>query len=455
MKEQALSKNKNICFIANFYKTFFFHEIAKHLEKEGYIINWIVTKENQYQFLIKKYNENNILLINKRNCLIDNAPIDDFKINELIYGDRVFKYDKINGIKFLSNIQEPIYKFISENNITNIFGEKTWAHELLIHRIITKRKELNCKYYSIATTRIPNGRIIFFKDEKDINIVKPLFSINSNEFINIKIEKPYYLALNDKILKSENSLKGKLTRLKKFFTNENIEKYDPNVLSNNIYRFIIPIREEYNRLTYNFIKKTDYKKIIDEKYILFGFHKQPESSIDVCGRYFEDQRITVLNLWRQLPPYWKLVIKEHSNEVGDRTYQFYRQLLKFPNIVLVNEKSDSHILIKNAQLVATNTGTMALEAALFGIPSITLSKVFFNTHNYCCNKTWVDLEKYSSIIELRNEIIQLEDNSNEYAKYITENSFDGAVGDIDSNPDIINPENIAKVTRAIVHIISQ
>jgi len=123
--------------------------------------------------------------------------------------------------------------------------------------------------------------------------------------------------------------------------------------------------------------------------------------------------------------------------------------------VLVNEKSDSHILIKNAQLVATNTGTMALEAALFGIPSITLSKVFFNTHNYCCNKTWVDLEKYSSIIELRNEIIQLEDNSNEYAKYITENSFDGAVGDIDSNPDIINPENIAKVTRAIVHIISQ
>ncbi|NDP22193.1 MAG: DUF354 domain-containing protein [Paludibacter sp.] len=453
MKEQDLSENKSICFVANFYKTFFFHEVAKQLQNQGYIISWIVTKEDQYQFLKEHYNIKNILLINKMHCRIQNQPIEDFKINELIYGDRIFNYTKEKGLIFLTNIQKPTYDFIKANRVSHIIGEKTWAHELLIHRIVSKRRELNCKYYLIATTRIPNGRIIFFEDEKETKIVKPIvngiITFKENKII---LEKPHYLLLNDKILHSANSLMGKLKRIKKYITGENIESNDPNVFAKSIYRFLIPVREEFNRITYKLIKKETVDKIVGQKYILFGFHKQPEASIDVCGRYYENQSENVINLWRQLPPDWKLIIKEHSNAVGDRSYIFYKRLLKYPNIILADEKVDSHLLIKNAQLVATNTGTMGLEAALMGIPAITFSKVFFNMHNYCKNVTWVELEKYTSIINLINEIKGYNDNSIEYANYIIESSFEGAVGDIDSNPDIVNDDIINKVTMAIVNI---
>lgn len=455
MKIQDTSENKNICFIANFYKTFFFHEIAKQFINEGYEIYWIVTKDSQYKFLKRYYNEKKILLIDRRHCLNHLEPLDDFKINELIYGDRVFKNEKLNGIKFLTNIQKPIYDFIKYNKINNIFGEKTWAHELLIHRIITKRKELNCRFFLIATTRIPNGRIFFYDDEKETEIVKPL--VNSNKLVignRIKIEKPDYLLLNDKILSSANSLWGKLNRIKKLFTGQNIEKYDPNVQFG-IYRFIIPMKEEFNRFSYKFVSKVGLNQIINHNYILFGFHKQPEASIDVCGRYFENQEENVLNLWRQLPPNWKLVIKEHSNAVGDRSYFFYKKILKYPNVILADEKLDSHMLIKSAQLVATNTGTMALEAALLGVPSITFSKVFFNSHNYCQQVNWNKLEGYPDLRVLIDEIKSRVDNTEEYSKYVIDSSFEGIVGDVDSNPNILNSDTIMKITNAINSIINQ
>ena len=76
-----------------------------------------MTKNDQYNFLKMYYPESNILLINRQYCSIESSPIDDYKIYELIYGDRVFSYDIKNGSKFLTNIQKPIYDFISRNNI--------------------------------------------------------------------------------------------------------------------------------------------------------------------------------------------------------------------------------------------------------------------------------------------------------------------------------------------------
>jgi UDP-N-acetylglucosamine 2-epimerase len=185
---------------------------------------------------------------------------------------------------------------------------------------------------------------------------------------------------------------------------------------------------------------------------LFGFHKQPEASIDVCGRYFENQFENVVNLWRQLPPDWYLVIKEHSNAIGDRSFNFFRKLRKYPRVILMNEKEDSHVLIQNAQLVATNTGTMALEAALMNIPAITLSRVFFNKLNYCRHCTWVDFEKYNSITDLIAEIKSVPNNIEEYTEFIMKNSFDGLISDVVSNPEVILPGNIEQLSKAVMEI---
>jgi hypothetical protein len=455
MKDQNFTKDENICFVANFYKTWFFERIAKELIANNISICWIVTKPSQAEILEKYYENNKILKIDRTYIQYKNTPVDDFKINELIFGDRVWKNEIKNGQKFLINIQRPIYTFIKSNNINLILGEVTWAHELLIHRMVTNRPELNCKYYSMHTVRIPDGRFAFFEDEKQAKLYESKKYLPQVKKLKIlEVEKPTYLEINNAILKKKMSFKGRISRIKRLITGENIEKSDPNLNTKKYFRWKIPIQQEFNRECYKFVKRKDLKTTLKSPYIFFGFHKQPEASIDVCGRYFENQMDNVINLWRQLPTGWNLVVKEHTNAIGDRGYRFFNQLNKYPGIILANEKIDSHQLIKNSKLVATNTGTIALEAALMGCPSITFSPVFFNKHNYCKHVNWTALEGHRNLEELINEITALKPSSEEYTEYIVKNSFEGIIGDAHSNPAAILPDNISKITTAIISLLA-
>jgi hypothetical protein len=210
--------NLSVGFVSNFYKTVVFEAIAKNIQIDKKNIYWFVTKESQYSYLCNQFPEENILLIDLMQIKKSKAPIGDFKINELVFGDRVWKYEKEKGIKYLTNIQQPIYDFIINNHISYIFGEVTWAHELLIHRICSNRQELSCKYYSNNVIRIPNGKFIFFKDEKQFKIVERKHNVEI-ENITFVIEKPSYLSINDKIMAYKISGKGLLNRLKRFITN--------------------------------------------------------------------------------------------------------------------------------------------------------------------------------------------------------------------------------------------
>ena len=453
MDQDSSENNNSICFVANFYKTYFFHKIALQLEQNGINVFWIVPKESQIDFLSTYYPKERILSIN-RSCIKNKGiPVNDYKINELIFGDRVLRHEYRNGQRFLINIQQPIYNFIVENNIQTILGEVTWAHELLIHRIVSVQTELNCKYFSMHTVRIPNGRFAFFKDEKQSMILENTEKQTNEISQTITVEKPAYLKGNDAILKRNMSIKGRVNRLKRLFSGENIEKTDPNVITKGFFRWWIPVREEYNRECYKWIRKKEFSEIIETPYVLFGFHKQPEASVDVCGRYFENQVDNVINLWRQLPTGWNLVVKEHTNAIGDRSYKFYKDLKKYPGIILANEKIDSHLLIKKCKLVATNTGTMALEAALLGIPAITFSKVFFNKHNYCKCANWTILENYTNIHVLIDEITSQSSNSEDYTSYIQNNTYEGVVGDVFSNPTVTDPDNVSKIAKAILKVV--
>jgi hypothetical protein len=211
-------KNKSICFVHNGKKTIVFKLTAKILQKEKIDIHWIVTNKSEYNSLCSQFAKENVLLINRDQIKYNRQPIGDFKINELVFGDRVWSYEKRDGIKYLTNIQQPIYDFIKGNNINYIFGETTWAYEILIQRICKRQLELCCRYYSDHVIRIPNGRFVFFKDEKQTEIVE-LSQIETEEQEKaINFEKPSYLAYYDKLVKAKMSIKGLFTRFKYLLT---------------------------------------------------------------------------------------------------------------------------------------------------------------------------------------------------------------------------------------------
>jgi len=232
-----------------------------------------------------------------------------------------------------------------------------------------------------------------------------------------------------------------------------MDRKDPTHLSNTKARLSTRSKEEWYRETYKSIKRKPFEAFKNQKFVFIGLHKQPEASVDVFGRYVEDQHQNICNIWRVLPPGWQLLIKEHSNAIGDRGPQFYNSLTSLPDVHFVHESTDSYQLIRAAQLVVTITGTIAYEAALMQIPALTFAPTFFNRLNYCRQITVGELNQCPSLKDLIEELKEQEDNRLDFSNYLFSHSFPGIFSDPQSNPAILNDDNVLTVSHAFLQVI--
>jgi hypothetical protein len=125
-------------------------------------------------------------------------------------------------------------------------------------------------------------------------------------------------------------------------------------------------------------------------FVIFGLHRQPESSIDVVGSFYSDQFATIRQISRCIPMGYDLLVKPHISDVDGRPREFYRQLERLPGVHLLDPLADSRDLLRGAALVITISGTMAYEAGLLGRPAISLVPLFFTalpTVRYCPSVT--------------------------------------------------------------------
>ncbi|MDQ1338858.1 MAG: hypothetical protein QG567_7, partial [Campylobacterota bacterium] len=315
-----------ICFMANYKTTFFFNELAKKLEIDGYTVFWTTVNNSLYNYLCSKYPKERVLLINKECIAEKNIQIGEFKINELIFQDRSLKHQQEWASEYLMAIQKPIYSFIASNQIHLVLGELTWAHEILTHRICSSFKELNCIYLKMHTIRMPYERFAFFCDEFESKIYAPLDNAIDNNY-KLLLKKPTYQILLEK--KDKSSKKEKKATLYNKYTKIIGDDNDPTIIVNKFERFKIHKKIKLNKFTYKYIKKIPLKELEGKNFCFMPLHKQPESSIDGNGRYYEDQFTNAINIWRLLPNGWILAIKEHKTAIGDRSYFFYKKLQSF------------------------------------------------------------------------------------------------------------------------------
>ncbi|WP_236468881.1 MULTISPECIES: capsular polysaccharide export protein, LipB/KpsS family [Pseudomonas] len=446
--------NKKICFIANQKKTYFFNGIARELIKAGYEIFWITVSERLKEELVAEYGADKVLVLHRHMNL---NSIADFKLNEIVLSDRSLRIQKSWAYSYLKGAQVYLYDFIKNNQICTIFGEVTWAHEMLTHRMTVLMSELNCKYITPHTVRMPSGYFGFFGDEVQSELI-PRPAGMEFEKIALKVVKPDYLHLNDKIVKSYYSLSQRLSRLKSFILSKEYEEGNPCMIHSKSQKLGVYLRREINRELYRFVRPRKLELSIETTdYVLYPLHKQPEASVDVMGRYYDDQYLNILNIWRGLPEGWLLLVKEHSNAIGDRSLGFYKKLTKLKDVFLVGENEDSHNLIKHAASVFTVSGTAAYEAALMGKSSFTFAKSFFNKLALCDQLTLEQLRSSSikDLIELqsRGESTKLE--LSQYEDWISARLFKGIISDPDSNAACMDPENLVNVARAFQIILGQ
>ncbi|MFA6551126.1 MAG: hypothetical protein WCV41_01185 [Patescibacteria group bacterium] len=125
------------------------------------------------------------------------------------------------------------------------------------------------------------------------------------------------------------------------------------------------IQKEYRRFC-------NLRPDFSQKFIYVPLHYQPECNTSPLGGAFVNQILMIKILAAALPPGWLIYVKEHPvqwlafglNYTDGRYPGYYRQISQIKNVQLIPIKTDSFFLIKQAQAVATVTGTAGWEAIL-------------------------------------------------------------------------------------------
>lgn len=434
--------SRPICFIANYGKTFFFERVARELSAQGRKIYWVTVNKRLKDALEAGWGAESVLYLHK--SIPRSEPIDDFRINEVVLSDRVLRAQPKWAGEYLESIQLPIVDFIKQNKIGFFVGEITWGHEILIYRISKKLSSLGCVFLNPHTVRIPKLHFGIFLDEYQTELMQRK-SDNKQVPPSLQPEKPDYLHLNDRLLKKHFSFSSRVSRLVRFASGSDYDREDPTVIHGKFKKLVKNLAVEFNKETYRFVSKASADEFSGKKYILYLLHKQPEASIDVLGRYYEDQYLNVVNIWRAAPSDVVILVKEHSNAIGDRGILFYSKLKRLPGVYLLGESVDAYTLIAQASAVVTVSGTAAYEAALMGVDSYTFAPTFFNGLDKCRRVNLDEIQNNETLFASSEGA-----NVSEFSEWLSYRMFRGIISDPVSNPACVSDENIKCVTDAIV-----
>jgi len=116
----------------------------------------------------------------------------------------------------------------------------------------------------------------------------------------------------------------------------------------------------------------------DQNYVYVPLHLQPEMTTSALGSIYRDQLLMLEKLSAILPSGWKILVKENPKQGPfARDPMFFQRFARIPNLIMVCAESNSLDLIKHSKMVATVTGTAALEAAENGKPAVVFGNAWF------------------------------------------------------------------------------
>lgn len=119
---------------------------------------------------------------------------------------------------------------------------------------------------------------------------------------------------------------------------------------------------------------------LDEEFVYFPLHLQPEMTTDTLGFAYADQLLAIEELAAALPAGTLIYAKENPIQTKFmREPSFYRRLRAIPNLRYVGEHVPTFDLIRNSLFVATISGTAGYEAALMGKGAIHFGVAWYAT----------------------------------------------------------------------------
>lgn len=457
-----------IAFVANHDKTVFFAAVAARLLTEGHQIYWISPGRRLARWIRRQgYESRSVLDLtelsmewtrrNRHESIYVPVLAGEMQIGDMIAADRFLRTkNPLIALRYLMATSNAITTFVDREGIDVVLGEQTYAFELFAGVTLAS---IDVPYYAPATVRIPSDRFALFpapdqarlasgRDPSQDELSEAAMFVDR---FREQPSKPYYFQRNQGGLRPEISwLWAPVKQLI-------LGVQDPHELNRPTLSWLL--KDRPRRVTNGIMAGREHFKpateVGDVDYVLFPLHRQPEASIDVLAFRYSDQAAVVEAVARDLPKGWLLVVKEHSNGLGDRPPHFYRRLRQIENVVLVDPWCDSISLARRARLVFTLSGTLAYEAGLLGLPAATGVPMYFRDFLIRDGLSPLTGELREVLRDLEQGRLDRTDTDNVAVSLaaILANSAPGFIGAHTDTPECMDPTNVINVAMGIERLL--
>ncbi len=460
----------NVAFIPNYEKTIFFHKIGRQLEAARHRVFWISPSHHWASWVVANGSPPAQVLdltshapewlrgapsARDRQELAALEAGSGLRINDVILMDRILRDRPDDRARhYLAVAARAIQAFLVDRGITLVFGEQTFATELLTG--------MSCRALGIEmlvpdVVRIPSGRVAFFRghQQAELAILQDVTEEHRrqasafHEDFRRRKPRPEYFVKYAKPPTPHTDWPRKLMK------HVRLSLTDPHDQTHFSPPWLIKQRvaEVVNALVHRMTRPFTVPPWPPERpFVLYALHKQPEASIDVAGSYFCNQIELVAALARSLPATHDLYVKEHPAGLGDRTYSYLRQMKKIPAVRLVDAGVDTFKMMEASSLVVTITGTVAYEAALLGLRAATVAPMFFgpllqqNGFNPYGDRLGDLLDR---------PFVQDQDKIREFLAGVIGQSFPGSVDSPLLAPAVLADENIEAVAAGFLTLMTR
>lgn len=470
----------------------FYEQNIKIIENIIENYNWFPSVINTYRPMInnQKIFKDSLIL---ENFKIRNGKYP--KIEQTQHFIDQISYNKlsINLINYLDLLQDTTgWNFSLEERKEYFLTAFNFWYSILINKKVSLFISLanphtpTCYLIYLICKEVLNIKVLFFDAaplfNNQMHLIRTTYSDNINEYIKTKINSKikdinsedkffiqnYFESIKNKSFPSHIIREGpqiklptkyKLIDVLKFIIKSFIpsKKYSDLIFYKKNKKSFYSNQSKLDYFEYHLFKKKIRKNnlilkkyyyskvkkpILEKKFIYFASSYQPESRTKTSCGIFDDQINALKLISKYLPSDCYIYFKEHpsvffESEVAkgslSRTKEYYDNLLKIQNLILVDCEYNTFELIEKSIAVATVGGTAGFEAAIFHKPSIIFGDPWYSVCR-CFFKIKSNLDCKSSISKILENYKPNLDELLEDMYILYKNSYDIDIRDLFEHP---------------------
>lgn len=141
-----------------------------------------------------------------------------------------------------------------------------------------------------------------------------------------------------------------------------------------------------------------------DKFFFYPVHYEPEATVSYVGQFVDSQQNLIAHLSSLLPVGYRLVIKEHPNQLGALSTRRWNNLSTLSNVVIAPSEINSRDIMTKCEAVFTIASSAGFESAVMSIPTIVFSECYYKLFPSVRFITNYRLLKWGLILEFIEEI---------------------------------------------------